>query len=175
MKKETKVCSRCGEEKPLDCFRKWKSKDGRLGYCKACARDGFPASAMKRFGKLRRREADYLVEKFGKVPVDDIVAELRERGYRGSFMQMAVQLYVSETGMKRCPTCKEYKPVGEFVKTSKSYDGLKRCRPCDRQKKKEAYQKIARRPKEPSPKMAEIKALAEKCKELRIRKILNGC
>lgn len=172
--KETKVCSRCGEEKPLDCFRKWKSADGRLGYCKACARDGYPSSAMKRFAKLRRREADYLVEKFGKVPVDDIVAELRERGYRGSFMQMAVQLYVVETGMKRCPTCGEYKPVGEFAK-GKSFDGLNCCKPCNRQKKKDAYQKKHCRPKEPSAKMEEIKRLADKCRELRIRKILSGC
>lgn len=169
------MSSRCGEEKPLGSFRKWKSVDGRLGYCKACARDGYPASAMKRFGKMRRREADYLVEKFGKVPVNDIVAELRERGYRGSFMQMAVQLYVCETGMKRCPTCKEYKPVGEFAKGGRTFDGLNRCKPCNREKKKEDYRKKNRRPKETSSKMAEIKALADKCRELRIRKILNGC
>ena len=173
--KATKICSRCGEEKPLGSFGSGRGADGRCGYCKDCARDGYPETMKKRFGKLRRREADYLEERFGKDRVDDIVVELRERGYRGSFMQMAVQLYVCETGMKRCPTCKEYKPVGEFAKGGRTFDGLKRCKECNREKKKEAYREKNRRPKETSAKMAAIKELADKCRELRIRKILNGC
>lgn len=35
---ETKRCSKCGETKPLDCFRvKRRSEDGRQTYCKGCA------------------------------------------------------------------------------------------------------------------------------------------
>lgn len=39
-KKDTKVCARCGEEKPLDEFyNQPSSRDGKASYCKECAKE----------------------------------------------------------------------------------------------------------------------------------------
>lgn len=170
-----KVCNRCGEEKPLGCFRNWKGKEGGCGYCKDCARDGYPDSMMKLFRKQRRREFDYFVQRFGKAHMNDVAEELRNRGYRGSLRHMAVQLYIFEKGMKRCPSCKKYKPVGEFAKDVRCFNGYGYCKRCKSRKKREAYQMKKKKREAVSSKMEEIKKLADKCKELRIQKILSGC
>ena len=49
----TKVCCRCGKEKPLDEFYKWnspKSKDGHRADCRECTR--FYQSARHRNGSI---------------------------------------------------------------------------------------------------------------------------
>lgn len=34
-----KRCGRCGQAKPLDEFHRWKERDGRQVWCKACRRE----------------------------------------------------------------------------------------------------------------------------------------
>lgn len=171
--KETKVCSRCGEEKRIGCFRICRiEKDGRYMICRDCERYGYPDIMKRLFLQSEQPELVYLVKTFGEADMNDIVVELRARGYRGSVKQMAVQMYVCETGMKRCSRCKEYKPIGEFTRDVGFFNGYGRCLSCNRQKNKEVYQKSK---KNISPRMAKIKELADKCRELRIRKVLDGC
>ncbi len=174
---KTKICSRCGEEKPLTDFQKWnKSKDGRSNVCKACAKIGFPETMKELFRKTGQPDLIYMLDTFGDTPMNDIVIELRRRGYRGSVLHMAAQMYIHDKGIKRCSKCGEYKPIEEFSKSRKIHNGFTYCKVCEKAAKAE-YSRKARMKKDgiPSPKMAEIKALADKCRQLRIRKILNGC
>ena len=174
---KTKICSRCGEEKPLTDFRKGdKGKDGRYNVCRACEKIGFPETMKELFRKTGQPDLIYMLDSFGDTPMNDIVPELRRRGYRGSVLHMAAQMYIRDKGIKRCPKCGEYKSLEEFSKSRKSRDGFSYCKVCKKAAKAE-YGRKARMKKDGilSPKMAEIKALADKCRELRIRKILNGC
>lgn len=161
---KTKICSRCGKEKPLDRFR----KDSFV--CRNCDKTGYPETMKELFRKTGQPELIYLLDSFGDTPMNDIVTELRNRGYRGSAKQMAMQMFTHDKGIKKCPRCNEYKPIGEFYKSSRS-----RCKTCENAADAEYKKHVKMKNERAAHKMEEIKKLADKCKKLRIRKILSGC
>lgn len=82
---ETKKCTKCGRELPLDNFSKCATnKDGLQYYCKDCQRE----SARKSYCK--RKENSFGVTPLGKVYTNlelakfqprELLAELKARGY----------------------------------------------------------------------------------------------
>ena len=59
MTTQTKICSKCGEEKPLDAFYASKTgKYGRSSWCKKCANNYATAKARSAGGRAYRRRAD---------------------------------------------------------------------------------------------------------------------
>ncbi len=169
----TKICSRCGMEKPLTDFRKDNKKDdGRFCACKDCEKLGFPETMKEILRKTRKPELIYMLDSFGDTPMNDIVSELRKRGYRGSVMRMAAQMYIRDKDLKMCHKCNEYKPISEFYNNKQTINGTTSyCKDCI----KAAVADERMTDKKRKEKMAEIIALADECKRLRIKKALNGC
>lgn len=170
---KTKICSRCGIEKPLTDFRKDKNKDdGRSCACSACEKIGFPETMKEVLRKTGKPEVIYMLDSFGDTPMNDIVHELRKRGYSGPVMRMAAQMYISDAGLKKCYKCNKYKPIGEFYNNKRVYNKVTSyCKDCAKAITAEAREADKIR----KEKMAEIKALADECKRLRIKKALSGC
>lgn len=170
---KTKICSRCGIEKPLTDFRKDKNKDdGRSCACSACEKIGFPETMKEVLRKTGKPDVIYMLDSFGDTPMNDIVSELRKRGYRGSVMRMAAQMYIRDKDLKMCHKCNKYKPISEFYNTKQTICGATSyCKDCMKATMVEAREADKIR----KEKMAEIKALADECKRLRIKKALSGC
>lgn len=168
---KTKKCSRCGIEKPLTNFRKDHKGNGKRSCaCKACEKIGFPETMKEILRKTGKPELIYMLDSFGDTPMNDIVPELRKRGYSGSVMRMAAQMYISDTGLKECAKCKKHKPISEFYNNRRMYNKVTSyCKDCAKAATAEARKETT------SSKMAKIKALADECKRLRIKKALNEC
>lgn len=94
---ETKVCSKCGIEKPIEDFVKnAKMKDGYANHCKECHR--LYDASLKQVKDAPKVEASVVEEckKLGLdiVPSRLLVKELRRRGYRGELELVTVQKIV---------------------------------------------------------------------------------
>lgn len=99
---EKKHCSKCKTFKPIDEYHKHKDTWDKLTcVCRAC---------HSHEAKVKRRGPDLNEqEDFGRVP------------------------HVTEDGIekKRCGTCKEHKPLGDFSRYKRSWDGLRpKCNDC---------------------------------------------
>lgn len=95
---ETKVCKGCGRELPLDAF--WHNRQGPTGYCKDCMKekrkpgkkDDIPVVRMTPEELEERRKAEWEQAVIHVDPVppittfydDELVEELRRRGYSGT-------------------------------------------------------------------------------------------
>ena len=90
----TKVCPKCGEEKPVSEFNKSTSRvDGLTSWCKACV------GISGRQSRRRRKDNGPTIIRTTKV----------------------------------CPTCSEEKPVSEFYKRRSTVDGLThQCKACQK-------------------------------------------
>ena len=112
-KPETKICKGCGRELPLDAF--WRNRQGVTGYCKDCMKEKHAKAAAKREQKYKEHEERMIEQIFGKpekkdldearqsfqeeldrvAPVksikaftdDELVEELRDRGYCGRIVK----------------------------------------------------------------------------------------
>ena len=74
---ETKICSRCGRELPLENFNnKAASEDGKQSYCKDCVKAYNMQSAV---AKKAMQEENPL----SAFKPRELIEELRKRGYRG--------------------------------------------------------------------------------------------
>lgn len=72
---KTKVCDKCGEEKPLNEFgHRSASADGYNNVCKACQ-----AKYMK------RQRSKITPEQLYEIPSETLIKELQNRGWKGSF------------------------------------------------------------------------------------------
>lgn len=94
---ETKVCRKCGIEKPIEEFVKnSKIKSGYSSHCKECHR--LYGASPKQIKDAPDVEASVVEEckKLGldKVPGRLLVKELRRRGYRGELELVTVQKIV---------------------------------------------------------------------------------
>lgn len=84
---EAKICKKCGRELPLSHFS--RNRYGLLSVCKTCCKEGRLASLKKKHGPadsaiLRIPKTESQVDTrffFGNVPDEELVAELRNRGY----------------------------------------------------------------------------------------------
>lgn len=72
---KTKVCDKCGEEKPINEFGHNKSNpDGYNNVCKSC-----------RAGYVRKIRGTITSERLSQVSSEELIKELQNRGYRGYF------------------------------------------------------------------------------------------
>lgn len=72
---KTKVCDKCGEEKPLNEFRHRSSNpDGYDNVCKKCK-----ASIM------RKQRGKITTEQLYSIPTEILIKEIQNRGWRGNF------------------------------------------------------------------------------------------
>lgn len=88
--KATKVCTKCGKEKPISEFGlNIKMADGHKSECKECAAD-----YAREYYHRRRRGEDtstshlnkvYFNPELAKFHPKNLIAELRARGYSGEF------------------------------------------------------------------------------------------
>jgi hypothetical protein len=130
---EKKHCSKCKTFKPVSEYYKHKDTwDELTCVCKTCNNIE---------GKVRRRGPDLNEqEDYGRIP------------------------HITENGVekKRCGTCKEHKPLGDFSRYTRSWDGLRpKCNACVKQ----AY--IGRKDKA----LAQMKVHYEQNKEKRAKYI----
>ena len=86
MDQEKKTCTKCGRELPLSEFS--RNRYGLLSVCKTCCKEGRLASRKKPepadSAILRIPKTESQIDTrffFGNVPDEELVAELRNRGY----------------------------------------------------------------------------------------------
>lgn len=101
---ETKVCSRCGQEKPLEEFIKnAKIKSGYGSKCKKCHNEICKAYLDKKRAekqlafpvKLEKQVVDECESlNLAKLPARVLISELRRRGYRGELELVTIQKVV---------------------------------------------------------------------------------
>jgi hypothetical protein len=83
---ETKICKKCGQEKPLDEFPKHRGyKDGRQSFCREC-RNLYSKSYYRTIGKEDRKKKTDLA----KYTTRDLLLELKRRGCTGTFTMTEV-------------------------------------------------------------------------------------
>ena len=83
---ETKICKKCGQEKPLDEFAKHKGyKDGHHTCCREC-RNLYYRSYYRTIGKEDRKEKRDLAN----YTTRDLLLELKRRGCIGTFTMTEV-------------------------------------------------------------------------------------
>lgn len=96
---ETKVCTRCGQEKPLNEFIKnSRVKSGYAGHCKECQKVANSISRNKTKGEIKFApelpdETIKELEQYGllSVPPRLLVLALRHQGYRGELELVIVK------------------------------------------------------------------------------------
>lgn len=60
----TKICSKCGRELPLECFGKRKrSKDGLQPYCKECQKQYYTSNREYLLERQKRYNAEHNVRR----------------------------------------------------------------------------------------------------------------
>lgn len=96
---ETKYCSKCHRELPVECFSKDKRmKDGYQFYCKSC-QNKYRRESLKRreFAKIADDlSKGFINPKFEGITSNEIIRELRDRGYKG-----LESIYIEETKVEK--------------------------------------------------------------------------
>lgn len=93
---ETKICSKCGQEKPIDEFVKnHKVKSGRGAHCKMCHNTYYNRKIVKDAPKVD----DNVIKEcemfnLEKISSRLLISELRRRGYRGELELVTIQKVV---------------------------------------------------------------------------------
>lgn len=101
---KTKICRKCGQEKPLEDFMKNnKLRSGRGSYCKACHNlqckeitERKKASKEVKFAPNvdSNTLAELSENHLESVPARLLISELRRRGYRGELELVTIQKVV---------------------------------------------------------------------------------
>lgn len=141
-----KTCSKCGEDKPLDCFpNEAKRKDGKYPWCKPC----LSHHRRMRYKKVPRKV--WITQK--------ICSKCKEwkpreqfRKYKGHNLHCRCitcenfDQALDEKGLTECSSCKKIKPLKEFYK-SRVNRTSKQCIKChkDYYKNRPTQQKLNRR------------------------------
>lgn len=84
---QTKVCTKCGRELPLDNFGKGNNKDGKRSWCKDCMR-----TAQKAY-QVNRRTQPIPNPALAEFTSQDLITELRARGYEGTLSYTEVKVH----------------------------------------------------------------------------------
>lgn len=115
-----KVCTKCGEDKPLEEFHREKSRvDGHASLCKACK-------------KLS-------TEKWRRAHPDKVKAH-RRRSTEEKRRRNVQRAHIEYPEFKHCGTCNTTKPLSEWHKSRRENDGLSsRCRACNSAYNKQRY------------------------------------
>lgn len=72
---KTKVCDKCGKEKPINEFgHRISNPDGYNNTCKTCRRS-----------EMKKQRGKITTEQLYSVPSEVLIKELQNRGYRGLF------------------------------------------------------------------------------------------
>ena len=187
---ETKVCTKCGMEKPLDEFYKTKtSKDGYRGTCISC----FSENSKTNFEKIRKipiEERDIpefkICKKCGIIkPINEFRKDkLKKDGHQShcKICEFKIQKKYREENKdkprkkiikieyKVCKKCGIEKPVNDFYGASNTNDGYRtRCKECIGEYEKLIFKNKPKKPKvDRSDEIREKRAkiIIEKCEKL---------
>lgn len=96
---ETKICKKCGQEKPLESFvRNHKIKSGYANTCKECHNKMYPYNYPRKKAKVefQPKLEDSVVKELEQTGLEKfsarlLIAELRRRGYRGKLQLVTIQ------------------------------------------------------------------------------------
>lgn len=84
---KTKKCRRCGKELPIEEFSKhWKSADGHKNVCMCCEKKRGIEAPSHIISTVVRRSVEGGVAALKGVSANDLIAELRFRGYKGKLI-----------------------------------------------------------------------------------------
>ena len=134
MEKQGKVCSRCGEWKPLEEYYKDKThKDGRSSYCKKCK--NFKKETREGMKKCTKCGEWKPLEEFHKSGKHRRKSQCKECKNKTSERRTRVE---RKEGMKKCTKCGEWKLLEEYHKHKASKDGrTTQCKECKNKPPKE--------------------------------------
>ena len=99
---ETKVCTHCKQEKPLEEFVvDNRRKDKRGAHCKECHNKLYPFGYVRKKAKIEfqpkvdeQTEQELNAHQLKDIPSRLLIHELRSRGYRGELELVTIQKVV---------------------------------------------------------------------------------
>lgn len=86
---KTKVCTKCGRELPLDSFYPGTNKDGRKSWCADCCR-----KYSINYNRSKKNAADTLNPALAEFTPQQLITELRARGYKGQLEYTEVKKHI---------------------------------------------------------------------------------
>lgn len=158
----TKVCNRCGEEKPYTEFTRRKSNsDGFENECKECKRKRkkeWYEERKKEGISFSREKVTFVCKECGKervinkenYPEDEVCSYCRRKvtmketyGYETNLMgAKGLESLDLSSGKRECSKCGEEKSLDEFAKNSTKKGGVDSlCLDCNAKKTKKYYEK----------------------------------
>lgn len=86
---QTKICTKCGKELPLDMFGKGNGKDGKRSWCKNCMNE-----AAREYSKRKKiSKGDVPNPALAEFTPQELISELRARGYEGNLTFTEVKVH----------------------------------------------------------------------------------
>ena len=84
---QTKLCTKCGKELPLEMFGKGNGKDGKRSWCKTCMNE-----ATREYIK-RKKISNVPNPALAEFTPQELISELRARGYAGTLTFTEVKVH----------------------------------------------------------------------------------
>lgn len=84
---QTKICTKCGKELPLEMFGKGNGKDGKRSWCKTCMNE-----ATREYIK-RKKINNVPNPALAEFTPQELISELRARGYTGNLTFTEVKVH----------------------------------------------------------------------------------
>ena len=86
---QTKICTKCGKELPLEMFGKGNGKDGRRSWCKSCMNE-----ATREYIKRKKISKGGIPNSaLAEFTPQELISELRARGYEGNLTFTEVKVH----------------------------------------------------------------------------------
>lgn len=136
----SKLCFKCGAEKPLDDFYTHaKMRDGRMGKCKECTKSDVSANRLANIDRIRAYDRQRALRPERAKAAAAISAAWKQEDRRRTACHNAVRRAIVSGALTRepCVRCGKEKAFAHHESYDRKLDVTWLCQPCHKQRHKE--------------------------------------